>query len=289
MISKPTQKLSQGILLAVVVCAAIGVVGLFAIALPPAVDWDTVFRPAALKLASGQSPYGVTGFFNPPWALIPLIPIAILPIRLGRAILLTTAILSFSYLLHRLGAKRLSIVFILLSPPVLHGILNGNIDWLAMLGLVLPPYIGLLFIMIKPQIGVAVAAFWVFEAWHEGRWRGLLLLLWPSIVLSGLSIVLFGHWYLRARVEVDLWWNASLWPMSIPVGLALLTSALRKRDIRYAIGASPCLSPYVLFHSWSVALVAISNSLPELITSVLGLWALVAIRAIEYGYLDKPF
>jgi hypothetical protein len=73
----------------------------------------------------------------------------------------------------------------------------------------------------------------------------------------------------------DLWWNATLWPMSLPVGLVLIVTAIRKRELKYALGASPCLSPYILLHSWVVVLLAIVSSTAELIAAVIGLWILV--------------
>jgi hypothetical protein len=66
--------------------------------------------------------------------------------------------------------------------------------------------------------------------------------------------------------------------MSIPVGLALLVTAIRKQKIEYALAASPCLSPYVLLHSWVGVLLAIVSSTPETIAAVIGLWIFFAIR-----------
>ncbi|MCJ7513667.1 MAG: hypothetical protein MUO23_11935 [Anaerolineales bacterium] len=40
--------------------------GLPAVALPPAVDWHSAFRPAALSLVQGKSPFLVEVFFNAP-------------------------------------------------------------------------------------------------------------------------------------------------------------------------------------------------------------------------------
>ena len=74
--------------------------------------------------------------------------------------------------------------------------------------------------------------------------------------------------------------NASLWPMYIPVGLALIVSAIRQRKVEYAMPASPCLSPYVLFHSWSSAVIALAAHKIEMISAVIGLWVLVIIRAL---------
>jgi hypothetical protein len=59
----------------------------------------------------------------------------------------------------------------------------------------------------------------------------------------------------------------------------LLAAALRKREIRFAIGAGPCLSPYVLFHSWSGPLLAVVPNQWDTLAAVAGLWILVLLRA----------
>jgi len=70
--------------------------------------------------------------------------------------------------------------------------------------------------------------------------------------------------------------------MSIPVGLVLVVTSLRKRNIFYSMGASPCFSPYILLHSWVVALYAVIRSTPETIAAVVGLWILFAIRLMGW-------
>ena len=247
--------------------------------LPEAVDWTSAFRPAARELLKGNSPYLIEGFFNPFWALIPLLPAALFPPAIGRALLFLAAIISLMYTANKLGASPPVMLMLLLSPPAIHGLLNGNIDWLVLLGLVLPPKIGIFLITIKPQIGIAIAIFWTVEAWRKDQWQGLLNLLLPIGSVTLISFLLFGLWPLRSAKEIDLWWNASLWPVSIPVGLALFVSSIRKRDVRYAYGASPCLSPYILLHSWIIALMALLNSVPEFIAAFVGLWILVLIQA----------
>jgi len=248
--------------------------------IPSGVDWHTAFRPAALELVSLRSPYNVPGFFNPPWTALVLIPFAVFPEQVGRVLLILIGFVAYAFVAHKLGANKWAIIALLLSPPVMHNTLNGNIDWLAMLGVILPPQIGLFFITMKPQIGVAIVLFWLVEAWRDGGWRETLRVFAPITVTALLSFVLYGFWPLRAQVEVDLWWNASLWPMSIPVGLVLLVTALRKRNIFYSMGASPCFSPYILLHSWVVALYAIIRSTPETVAAVIGLWILVGLRYI---------
>lgn len=188
---------------------------------------------------------------------------------------------AYSYVAYRLGAKPLALAAFLASPPVVHGLLNANIEWLPLLGFVMPPQIGLFFILIKPQIGGAVAIFWLAEAWQKGGLLETSRVFLPIIIAMLVSVALFGFWPMRFQDTLELTrsYNASLWPGSIPVGIALLAAAIHRRNIRFAMGSSPCLSPYVLLHAWSGALVALVNQPVELIAAVVGLWILVLYRA----------
>jgi hypothetical protein len=272
-------RIPQNIIRAIVVIATTLVLSfLMAPIVPPAVDWTTTFRPATLALLSGESPYGRFYLVHAPWTLVMLTPLALLPEAVGRVMLIFCALISYAFIAHRLKAKPIAIVFLLLSPLVMHLLLNGNMDWLASLGFILPPQLGLFFISIKPQIGIAVAPFWLVEAWRQGGWKLVIKTFAPFTIVLLLSFIMFGFWPSYSFKVIEVWYNASLWPMSIPVGLALLVTALRKRKIEYAMAASPCLSPYALFYSWTGALLAIDSSTPETIAAVIGLWVLIAIR-----------
>lgn len=246
----------------------------------PGVDWECVFRPAARDLLLTGNPYQVDGFLNAPWALIPLIPLAFLPLNIGYGILTVAGLGCFGYAAYKFGAKPLTLAAFLLSPPVLHCLLQGNIDWMVLLGFVLAPQIGLLLIVIKPQMGSVVALFWLVEAYRKGGWREIVRVFWPVTVSLGISFLLYGLWPLDFKRELTHWWNASLWPASIPIGLGLLVASVRKRSIGYAMGASPCLSPYVLLHAWSGALLAIIALPFESLAAIIGLWVLVLLRIV---------
>lgn len=248
--------------------------------IPRGEDWYTVFRPATLALLAGKSPYTIPGFFNPPWALLPLIPFALLPENVGRTLLLIGGLTAFAYIGHRLGGSKWAVIAMLLSPPLLQGMLNSNIDWLALLGVVLPPPIGLFFVTIKPQVGLGIVVFWLAEAWRSGGWEETLRLFGPVTLAGALSLVVYGWWPFRATEITGAWWNASLWPMSLPIGLALLVAALRKRHLGYALSASPYFAPYLAFHTWVVAIFGLIRSTPATLAVVVGLWLLVVIRAL---------
>jgi hypothetical protein len=275
-------KLKRDLIYKAAFLGILSIVIIFLIAhyMPYGVDWRNVFRPAAQAVLRLESPFSVEGYFNAPWAVLPLIPLAILPESISYGLLVLLSMIGFAYTAYRLGARPIVVVAVLLSPPVLHSLLNGNIDALAVLGFVLPPQIGLFFLLIKPQIGMAVAFYWFIERWRQAGIREVVRIFTPILFALILSFILFGLWPLQFEQEIDLWWNASLWPASIPVGLVLLVVAFRRRRMEYAMAASPCLSPYVLLHAWVGALLALVSQVPETLTAVLGLWILVLLRAL---------
>ncbi len=246
--------------------------------LPPGVDWHLAYRPAALAVLEGRSPYSVEGFFNAPWAILVHLPFALFPEEIGRAALFLIGCGVYGLVAYRFGATPVALAAFMVSPPVLHGLLNANIDWLALLGFILPPQIGLFFVVIKPQVGIGVMLFWFYQAWKEGGWRKVVRVFSPISIFLLISFVMFGLWPLRFQQEVSLWWNASLWPISIPVGLVLLVSSIRFKDMRYAIPVGPCLSPYVLLHSWVGALLPLLSKQIETLVAVSGLWLVVFLR-----------
>lgn len=247
--------------------------------LPPAIDWTTLYRPAAAALANGQSPFSVDRFSNAPWVLLPMLPLLLVPESLGRAFLALSAMISLILIGRKFGAKPVGLAFFLLSPPVVSMLFDGNIDWLIALGFIMPPQIGLFFLVIKPQLGIAVIVFWLWQAWKKNGFREVFRVFLPVTIALGISFVVFGLWPLNFSRAFEWGGNASLWPVSLPVGLGLMAASILKQDLRYAISASPCFSPYLMFHSWIGPLIAILASTPILASAVIGLWILLAIRA----------
>ncbi len=247
--------------------------------LPPAVDWHSAFRPAARAYLSLQSPYNIERYVSPPWTAILLIPFAVFPEQVGRVLQFVVAILMLSFIIKRLGGSLFSTVIFLLSPPIMHMLLNGNLEWIALSGLIMPPQIGLFFILIKPQVGIGIAIFWLVEAFRGGGFKQVIYTFAPITIVSLLFMIPFGFWPNHFWYSYTIaYWNASLWPASIPVGLVLLAHAIRNRTFKPALAAGPCLSPYVLLHSWSAALLAIIPSTIELTVAVIGLWIVALMQ-----------
>ncbi|MBK6645026.1 MAG: hypothetical protein IPG44_04605 [Anaerolineales bacterium] len=249
------------------------------------IDWRLTYRPAALALLRGQNPYSVevspeAPFFAAPWGLLPLLPLALLPIEMGRAFVMVIGLAVFGYAAYRAGAKPYAAVLFLLSPPVIHTILNANIEWIPILGFVLPPWLGLFFVTVKPQTGFAVAIWWLIDAWRKGGAAQVSRTFAPVVIAFLISFTFYGLWPLGMfnALNYGRGFNASLWPQSIPIGMVLLAASIQKRDVRYAMSASPCLSPYVLFHAWGSAVFSFINDPVQMTAVFIGLWILVGLR-----------
>jgi hypothetical protein len=235
-----------------------------------AIDWSNTYRPAVWLLLAGQSPYAVKWFFNPPWTLFPLVPLALLPETVGRLFLFILCFSLFAFTAIRMGASRLALVVFLLSPPVVMSLYTGNLDALVLVGAVLPPWLGLFFLSIKPQIGSALALFWLIDSYRSGGARQVARTFAPISIAFLLSLALYGPWPLRDTDALRA--NASLFPLSLAVGLPLLVASFRLWRPRLALAAGPFLSPYLSFQSWSASLTALLTRPPELIAAVIGLW-----------------
>jgi hypothetical protein len=242
--------------------------------LPGGMDWIFYFRPAALELLHGRSPYTVHGFYYPFWILLPLMPIALLPAGIGVAALYVLGLLAYAYVAYKLGAQPVTLVFLLLSFPVMSGLYNGQIEWLAVLGLVLPKSLGLFLLLSKPQTGLGIALFWFVEILREAGWSEALRKFVPVGLGFALSFLLFGLWPLQALGRISAGMNASLWPHSIPFGLILLIVAFNKRKLGLSMMASPLLSPYFTFHTWSVVLLGLLPSQVLVVLAAVGTWIL---------------
>ncbi len=272
-ISSRTISLVSLIIVMFVLCASIYFV------VPTGPEWAT-FRPAALALWSGHSPYTIPGYYNSPWLLFPIVPFAILPEHLGFSLFATAGLLAFAYTAYRLGARPWGVVAILFSYPVTLCLYRGQVDWLVLLGSVLPPQIGLFLVLSKPQIGVGIAIFWLIEAFRTGGVKQVLRVFTPVSPSYLASIPLFGLWLLPPiGIETNPI-NISFWPLSIPVGLALLVLANRTHHLHYSILASPFFSPYLCAYSLPGVLLGLAEYPLELIAVSSGLWIWQLIRMV---------
>lgn len=273
----PSASMQVGGLTAAVILALVFSVWATAL-LPEAPDWQHAFSPAARALLHGSTPYRYD-VHNPPWALALLMPF-VADVHAGRGALFVAALAVYALVAVTVGARPVALGLWLTCPPLLHTLLHGNIEWMVFIGLVLPPRWGLFFVLIKPQVAGAIALWWAVEAWREGGWHAVFALLWPVTLAFAVSVLVFGAWYAGSVDMRAQWWNASLWPWSIVPGAVLLGWSLYARNWRAALAASPMLSPYVLLHAWSGAVLATIHDTRLLLVVVAFLWSLVLKQAL---------
>jgi hypothetical protein len=253
---------------------------------PFAVDWHFSYRPAALAMAQGKSPFTeVKLFVTAPWSLIPIIPFALLPEDIGRSLWFVVSLGMFAFVGYKLGAKPVAVLAFLLSAPIANCIQVGNIEWMVLLGYILPPQIGLIFLAMKPQSTFIAILYFIVEAWHKEGFKGALRVVWPVTLIGVLSLLIYGLWPLKAQISFATAgiFNISIWPQGIPIGLLLALRAFRDRKREPAMMASAFLSPYTILLSWSSAVAAFAASTVEMVTVCIGSWIFWIIYRATVG------
>ncbi len=248
-------------------------------------DWYQFYRPATLALIQGQNPYDIDSFHNAPWALIPFIPFALVPYQLGRVGFFLLGLAYFFYIPYKLGAKPISVILFVTSYPVISCLNGGGIEWLPMLAFVTPAPISLIFAAIKPQAGIGMGVYWLFESWRVGGVRMVIKNFLPVTLMLCASFLLYGFWIMtfigKSQSVVNVV-NISIFPYMVPVGLYLLWIAITQRHARPAMAASPFFAPYHTLFSLAVPLVALLEH-PKLLAMISAcLWGLGIVRAWVY-------
>lgn len=237
------------------------------------VDWRETFYPAAQAVLHGSSPYSVPTFRNAPWTILFLIPFALFGERSGGILYFLASLLLYAWVAYRLKARPLVLAAFLLSPPVVYGLRMLNVDAIVLVGFVLPAPVGLFFVLLKPQMGIAMLFYWLAEAWRKDGFKAVLGTFAPFTIALALSFLFFGNWLAGRQADlVDSFWNISLWPWALPIGLVLVVLSMRDRRKDFAMAASPFLSPYLAYHSWVSVLAGLLGYPLELVVAVTGMW-----------------
>jgi len=220
----------------------------------PTADWYNTYDPAARGIFFGQSPYEQPLYLNPPWAVLLLIPFVLFPPMLARGLVLVASVVALIYTAWRLRANMLAIIALLLSPTAVGSLLAGNLDSFVQLGMFLPLAWGLLILMIKPQVGVGVAAYYLVDTWrnNQDKVKALLRTFVPVALAYIVAAIIFPVWIERMVSKPENIWNRSIFPYGIPIGLFFLYLAIRRRNAFFAMAATPFFAPYLTFYTYII-------------------------------------
>jgi len=271
--------------------AIVGAVAALSLTLPQAFDFDTVFRPVVWAWLRGQAVYSVGStaysFLNPPWTLPLLLPFALPPVGIGRALLLVFNVAVVLLSLRGRRRRRASILLTILSLPCGALLWNGQLEGFALLGIGLgfwalscrSPWAlsaALVLMGTKPQEAtlVALLLLWHARGWHWREWLKVAALPAGAAVFSCAS---FGLDWVGAIGGASVgyagdWVNVS-WPWrflgpSVPLLAVAWSAAVAALALRftvrrplslYTLGvivtANTLASPYVATHHLVVPLV----------------------------------
>ena len=240
-------------------------------------DW-MIFKTAIKLMFSGQNPYTVSGYFSPPWMLLILSPITILPTPFDTITLVILSTISFIVVVKKFSNSWLLVILFMLTPQLWWGILYGNVDFLVALGIIMPPQFGLFFILVKPQIGIAIAIFWLIQAWRKGKLKEVIRIFAPISTVVVLSIFIFGLWFTKSKYATDLSWNIANWPLLLPIGIVLLYRSIELKKFNLAVISAPFLSPYIAVQSLPIAVIGLLGNKVEATLAMASMWITWLLR-----------
>jgi len=210
-------------------------------------DWD-VYRKASLDFLSGLNPMFTPLNYLPPWMSLLIAPVAILPrwvgYVVGGVIMLMVAIVAVK----RLKGDVWTILLVCTTPFLLHNILWGNLEWVPLLGMLLPAAWGLIWISAKPQSGAGAVLYFLAQV---ARRKLPLKVLIPFGITGLLGLILYSYPFSIGTPPADVVATASydVFPWGVPVGIALIAWAIKREDPWLAYAASPLLVPYFTSHT----------------------------------------
>lgn len=201
-------------------------------------DW-IVFMDGVGAWLAGLNPYQLSDgkiFVSPPWSLFVFASLS----WADRAVAMLFPSLALLFVAYRLRKPWL-IPIVGASLPFLMLTVYSNIDWLIMIGAVVGGRIGVIFDSIKPQVGLFVIA---AEVGKRKTWRARFWLLLPLVLLALITFPLWRDWIDTVRAMPAVFWNFSLFPYTVPLGVVALYIAIKRGDALWGAAASLCIAPY---------------------------------------------
>lgn len=235
-------------------------------------DFDSVYYPVLFL----DNPYDHIGFLNPPWVLVALYPLKVLPPHAAGAVWMLFSVVSVLYCARQLGADRLAYLLIFINPAFIRFMTSGQLDALVLYGLVVNhPGLSVLLLTIKPQvIGTAV----LFRLRHLITKHAVMI---AAVVVA--SFIALGNW------PAMMWHNWSngvnhavsmdIFPYGTPIGAALLWWSIKNDKPVIGALASYFFAPYVSPSSvfiYSVLIFSTFATIPRIVVFVL-LWIVALV------------
>lgn len=251
--------------------------------------WSDQARIFMQGLSHLTAPYQVSGFANPPWALLLLAPFNVLPLPVAVLSQLCLYFATLTTIIYKFNGNVWSVLIALTSVISLDTAIELNIDWLVCVGLLVPPVISGPLLLIKPQTALGY--------WLSLPIRQVVKAIVIALAVSLISLLLWKDWPLQMwqAIQADIlgrFFNLApqkfLSPvLSFAIGCGLSWLAYRKRDPVIGILAWIFFVPYIAFYSFLLHLSLVAARWRWLALAIsLGLWLVLFV----YGqHLIKAF
>lgn len=231
-----------------------------------------VFYNAGQAVLNGVSPYAVKehGFFNPLYVAIAFVPFALLPMTIANKLFAGLTFFLCGIVFHLAARRdwRLTLLLMLTPFPLMLAYL-ANLDELVMLGAFISPLVGIWLILIKPQIGAAMALLLLVQCYDRRNLNAMAWLMIP-VTIAYLDSVSVGLW---RSTPLQAAWNSSIWPAGLIVGLPVAFYGLKNRSRDAALFAGPFLAPYLGGPAgWMLALPLLSRRWYLAVGAVVASW-----------------
>ncbi len=246
---------------------------IIAIIIPDYANDFTCFYEAGSKIASLKSPYTVECYYNPIWVALLFSPLSLFTREIAYRIYAAILFGSYIFILWKISEQHLYITLIAcFSPFIFITMQYGNIDWLVLLGLIVPKYLGIWLVLSKPQMGFALIIVWAWNIYKEKGVQTLLTKFTP--VALGFFISLLLGMRLPNPGALSSW-SADIWPYGLLIGIPTLVFAIQKKDGYLALGTAPFLTPYIGAPSWAVILPKAMHKFTHTVIAVVLSWLLI--------------
>src|SRR5271157_2624285 len=210
--------------------------------MPIMIDWYILSQVSS----AWKNPYQITGFVSPPY-ITAFLAYAWLPLLWSNAINMLISIIVLGIANWKYKGGWIGLLLIFTSFEFLQLLGKNNIDWIPLLGVMLPPQLGIIMLSVQPQTLAGVGLIWLKE--HGPK------IFIPFAILITVSLAIWHGWpieWIKSMQGIQKSaWNASLFPWSIPLGLFMLYKAWKSNDEILAAMATGCFAPYFGIYSLS--------------------------------------
>ena len=208
-------------------------------------DQEHIFRNAPLA-----TPYDAYGFVHPIWVVVLSYPFRWFPLEIGTLLQSLIYFVALALVIVKFGGDRRAILLTLFSFPSLDAVLQMNVDWLVIVGMLLPVWISGPFILAKPQIGIG---------YYLGQQpRDLLKAAVLMMVVFTVTVLIWGWWpeIIIGRVQnasISRFFNIApvhyLGVVSILISIVLGIIAFIRKDVPLGVLAGLFFTPYISAYS----------------------------------------